>query len=266
MKDRFGQRTAGKKLDGLSAVIDQRIAPVTMANEQLLPVPEPLAPLFPAGGLQQGWSVGFSGHGGWSLAMALLGAGLGADGWSACVGLEEFGLVAADELGLRLDRVLMVETPGPDQLATVIAALIEVVDVVCLGSTRSIGLRDARRLMARAREQNALLFHLDGGRSWPHPLDVALTVEPASKSRSEPGSWAGIGAGHGRLQARALSVTAVGRRSMAKPRRVDVLLPGPGGGVEVGSDVGNEPEPKVAPEVAPGEKPKEGVGEWPAFV
>ncbi len=237
-----------------SAAIGQRVAPVTMANEQLLSVPSALVPLFPGGGLQRGWSVGVSGHGGWSLAMALLGTALAADGWSACVGLEELGLVAADEIGLRLDHVLMVETPRPQQLPTVVAALIEVVDVVCLGPTGSIGIRDARRLMARAREQNSVLFHLDGGRSWPQALDVALHVEP--------GRWTGIGVGHGRLRSRSMSVTAIGRRSMAKPKRVDVLLPGPGGGVErVDTAPAVPPVPGVG-EPGVGEK----VGEWQAYV
>ncbi len=226
-----------------TALIDQKFAPVAMANRQLLPVPGPLDPLFPSGGLQLGWSIGVTGHGGWSLAMALIGTSLGGeagvssdvasstagtsgdgDGWVACVGLEDFGLVAADEVGLRLGRVLMVESPGREHLATVIAALIEAVDVVCLGPTPSIGIRDARRLMARAREQNAVLFHLDGGRSWPQPLDVNLSVEV--------GSWSGIGQGHGRLLTRSMSVTATGRRSMAKPRHVEILLPGVNGGVE----------------------------------
>ncbi len=203
--------------------LEQRVAPVTLAKEQLLPVPDALLPLFPMGGLQQGWSVGVSGAGSWSLALALLGSAAGADGWSACVGLEELGLVAADEIGVRLDRLIMVETPPPQQWAAVVASLVEAVDVVCLGSARSIGVRDARRLMARAREQRAVLLHLDGGRSWPQALDVTLSTEP--------GSWSGIGPGHGHLATRPLSVTAVGRRSMAKPRRVEVLLPGPGGGL-----------------------------------
>lgn len=218
-----------------------------MANQQLLSVPEPLLPLFPAGGLQRGWSVGFEGSGGWSLALALLGSpeahadsatnqvvgsagpnvtsGMAGDGWVACVGLEALGLVAADELGLRLDRVIMVETPTAGQWADVIAALVEVMDVVCLGETSSIGVRDARRLMARTREQNAVLFHFDGGRSWPQALDVKLSVE----SRG----WQGIGTGHGYLKGRSASVTAIGRRSMAKPRTVDVLLPGPDGRLAV---------------------------------
>jgi hypothetical protein len=201
--------------------LEQRVAPVTTADQRLLTVPGPVASLFPGGGLQRGWSIGVSGHGGWSLALSILGSALGADGWVACVGLEELGLVAADELGVRLERLLMVESPGPARLAPVVASLIEVVDVVCLGPTDPIRARDARRLAARAREQSAVLLHLDGGRSWPQALDVTLTVEP--------GPWSGIGAGHGHLRSRPVTVTATGRRSMAKPRRVEVLLPGPDG-------------------------------------
>lgn len=214
--------------------LEQQVSPVTLANEELLAVPEALSPLFPRDGLQRGWSVGFSGTGGWSLAMAMLGTAIGANGWAACVGLEEFGLVAADEVGVQLDRLLMVESPGPDHLASVIASLVEVVDVICIGPASTaagrstgIGIRDARRLMARAREQNAVLFHLDGGRSWPQPLDVDL--------ETEAGGWTGIGRGHGSLATRRLLVRSSGRRSMARPRHVDILLPGPDGPPAVAS-------------------------------
>ena len=205
--------------------MDRRLAPVNLANQDLLPVPEAVTSLFPAGGLQRGWSGGFEGPGGWSLALAMLGEAVGGQGWTACIGLEELGLVAGGELGLQLDRVIMVETPGPDHLSAVIAALVEVVDVVCVGPTPAVGMRDARRLMARAREQDAVLFHFDGGRSWPQALDVTLRVEP--------GPWTGIGTGFGYLQSRSASVAATGRRSMAKPRRCDVLLPGPNGRLAV---------------------------------
>lgn len=194
-------------------------------EEQLLAVPEAVAPLFPQGGLPPGVSVGVSGSGGWSLAMSLAASALVDDGWLACVGLEELGLMAAGELGLRLDRTIMVETPGPDRWPTVVAALIEAFDIVCLGTglgpTRSLGHRQATRLSARARETKTLLLHLDGGRSWPTVLDVALTVHPRH--------WSGIRPGHGHLQSRLVTVSSVGRRSMAKPRQIDVLLPGPDG-------------------------------------
>lgn len=205
----------------LARELEQRVAPVTQAGQRLLPVPEPLAPLFPAGGLQRGWSIGVTGVGGWSLALSLLGPALGRDGWAACVGAEELGLVAGGELGIPLSRLLMVESPGTAHQAQVVAALIEVVDLVCLGPLAPFGAREARRLAARAREQDAVLIHLDGGRSWPEALDVMVTVEA--------GPWSGIGEGHGHLRTRPVAVTAQGRRSMARPRRVEVLLPGPRG-------------------------------------
>ncbi len=222
-----GLMSADRRPVNIRAVQDdlnRKLAPVNLANQQLLPVPGPLQSLFPAGGLQRGWSVGFEGSGGWSLALALLAGGTGTaggDGWVAAVGLENLGLVAAEELGLPLDRIIMVEHPPTGQWPAVIAALVEVVDVVCLGEETPVGLRDARRLMARAREQRAVLFHLGGRRSWPQALDVTLSVEV--------GSWQGLGEGHGHLRSRSVTVTAVGRRSMAKSRSVSVLLPGPSG-------------------------------------
>lgn len=201
--------------------LEQRVSPVTEAGQRLLPVPEPLAPLFPSGGLQQGWSIGVSGPGGWSLALVLLGAALRGDGWAAGVGIEELGLVAGGELGVPLQRVVLVETPGSARQAEVVAALVEVVDVICLGPLGPFSARDARRLAARAREQGAVTLHLDGGRSWPQGLDVTLEVTP--------GPWAGIEQGHGHLRQRPVAITATGRRAMARPRRVEVLLPGPDG-------------------------------------
>ncbi|MEM7271868.1 MAG: hypothetical protein AAF547_02205 [Actinomycetota bacterium] len=234
--------------------LQQRIAPVNLAEEERLPVPDALVDLFPLAGLQRGWSVGFSGHGGWSVALAMLGAAVGSDGWAAGVGLEELSLVAGEELGLQLDRVLMVESPerGADgSVPSVIASLIEVVDVVCLGRVGPIGIRDARRLMARAREQDAVLFHLSPGTGpgdrtgWPHPMDVTL--------HAEVGEWSGIGGGHGHLTTRTLTVTTSGRRSMAKPRRVEVLLPGPDG----------VPIPAPDASVADPRQEKVEVGVWP---
>lgn len=221
VKPSLGSSLGSSVKPSLEPSLEQQVAPVTLAAEQLLAVPDAVAGLFPQRGLQRGWSVGFSGAAGWSLALAMLGSAIGDDGWAACVGLEALGLVAAQELGVKLDRLLMVETPEPAQLPSVVASLVEVVDVVCLGPTPSIGTRDGRRLMARAREQDAVLFHLDGGRSWPHPLDAQLTTSA--------GAWTGVGWGHGSLRTRQVTVQTSGRRSMAQPRRLDVLLPGPDG-------------------------------------
>lgn len=201
--------------------LQDRLGPVTLAKEHLLDVPEALQTLFPFGGLQRGQSIGFNGQGSWSTALALAGSAMGTDGWMAVVGVEELGLIAAAELGVRLDRLILIESAGSDQLGATLAVLADAVDVIFLNPLRPVGRRDARRLTARSRERGALLFHLDGGQAWPEALDITITATPEE--------WTGLGQGHGHLHQRRLSLTATGRRSAARTRRVSVLLPGPDG-------------------------------------
>lgn len=198
-----------------------RVAPVTLAAEQLLAVPEAFQPLFAGGGLPRGSSVGFAGAGSWSVAMALAASALGVGGWLAVLGVEELGLVAAAELGVRLDRVLVVSSVASAQLGLVAATLMEAVEVIALHPRSMVSARDARRLTARARERGTVLFHLDGGRHWPEALDLSVTVAPSR--------CLGIGEGHGHLQFRQLEVATTGRRAASRQRRVSVLAGGPGG-------------------------------------
>jgi hypothetical protein len=46
-------------------------------------------------------------------------------------------------------------------------------------------------------------------------------------------AWEGLGAGHGFLRARTLTVEATGRRGAARARQLDVQLPDPQGGLTV---------------------------------
>ena len=203
--------------------LQERLGPVTLSKEQLLTVPTPLLPLFPFGGLQKGSSVGFDGSGSTSVALALAASALGENRWMAIIGFEEIGLLAASELGVRLDRLLLVATSGQADLVPTVAALVEAVDIIALCPQRRVGQRDARRLTARARERGTVLFHLDGGRSWPEAMHLHLTAEPEG--------WEGLGSGHGHLRQRRLLVAATGRRAAARRRQVTVLLPGPDGPV-----------------------------------
>lgn len=202
------------------------IKPVTLAGERLVAIPEPLASLFPWGGLPRGVDVAVKGPGSWSLALAMWAEALGDEGWVAVVGVPELSLVAAADHGLRLDRVLVVETPGAGQWATVVAALLEAVDIVAVAPTGAVGRRDARRLVARAREQESILFHLDGARHWPEASDVVLTATPADDA------WQGLGWGHGYLRGRVMQIEGSGRRAHARVRSVAVALPGPTGRIE----------------------------------
>ncbi|MEM9612401.1 MAG: hypothetical protein AAF962_21505 [Actinomycetota bacterium] len=213
--------------------LQERVAPVTLSREHTRPVPDPLAPLFAVGGLPQGQVIGFTGAGSWSIALALAGTALGEDGWLATVGVEDLGLLAAAEYGVRLDRLLLVTTPPADRLAATVAALTEAVDLVALAPHRTLGHSQARRLAATCRERGTNLLLLDGGRRWPLPTDLTITTTPER--------WEGIGQGHGHLQQRRLTVEAVGRRAAARVRRITVLAPGPGGGVAPAAPVALTP-------------------------
>lgn len=206
--------------------------PVTLAHErsdQVRTLSKPLSRLIPA--VRPGWSLGFAGVGGWSLALMVMADLIAATGknssenpskgaatsgrWLACVGLEELGLVAAHELGVPMGRLLMVQSPPADRWAAVTAALVEAVDVVCLYPAGPVRARDARRLQARAREQETVLIHLDGGRSWPVAMDIALDVHQ---------QWSGLGHGHGHLRERRLFVEASGRRSSGRRRQMELVI------------------------------------------
>lgn len=200
----------------LDPVLAELVRPVTLAGDQLLAVPDSLASLFPWGGLQRGWNVGVTGEGSWSLAMAIWAEALGAEGWVAIVGCPDLGLAAASQAGVRLDRVIVVETPPAGQWATVVAALLEAFDIVAVDPLVRVGQREARRLSARAREQGAVMFHLDGGRNWPTALDLTLTGRVTT-------GWQGIGAGHGHLTKRSFAVDAIGRRT-GRPRSLALSL------------------------------------------
>lgn len=207
----------------LDPVLVEKIQPVNLSGQRILPVPEPLEPLFPWGGVQKGTSLSVGGNGDWSLAMAIMAEALGAEGWLAIVGVPDVGLVAASEFGVRLDRILVVETPPLHLWPTVVASLLEAVDVVAIAPVGRVGPRDARRLTARAREQGSVLLHLDHGSTWPTAVDLRLEITVDR--------WHGLGWGHGCLQARRATVTATGRRSAARGSSVEVWLPGRDGGL-----------------------------------
>src|SRR4051812_1040213 len=195
-----------------------RARPVALAREHVLPVLEPLQPVLPEG-LRRGATVAAGTAP--SLALALV-AGPGAAGsWSAAVGVSHLGLAAAAELGVALDRLVVVADPPRESWATVIATLIDALDVVLVRVRHRVNGNAARRLVARARERGAVLVLLGDG--WPEAPDVRLSIV-----RSE---WEGIGDGHGYLQARRVTIEAEGRRAAAPARTIDVWLPAADGGI-----------------------------------
>ena len=158
---------------------------------------------------------GETGSGATSLALALVARatnGLGPP--VAVVGGERIGWVAAGALGADLRRVAVVADPGP-RLGSVVAALVEAVDVCLLIPARPVAQGEARRLLARIRESDCAVVSLG---PWPD-AHVRLTV---SSARS-----VGLGEGHGVLRDFAAEVTVGGRGAAERIGRTTIGLVGP---------------------------------------
>src|SRR6266511_2522533 len=167
----------------------QRVRPVTLAGEQLLPVPRALEPLLPDRGLRRGGTVAVDGS--LALALALVAGASAAGSWVVAVGLPDLGVVAAAEAGIVLERLALVPRAGAAAWGTVVAALLDSIDVVLV--------RPPPRL----------------------PAAVALRLAATASQ------WEGLGQGHGRLEARKVEVAAAGRGAAVLERRAKLWLPGP---------------------------------------
>ena len=139
-----------------------------------------------------------------TLALALLAGPSRAGGWCAAVGVPDFGAEAAREVGVDLDRTVLVPDPG-DQWVEVTGALVDVVTVVLVRPTGRVPERVAERLGARLRKRSAALVSWG---EWPR-AEVRLTTRSPA--------WSGVGDGHGHLRARRLLVEA--HRGSGPPRR-----------------------------------------------
>jgi hypothetical protein len=190
----------------------ERVAPVVLARDRALPVVEALAPLLPEG-LRRGSSVAVGGGPGrTTLALGLLVAAMAEGSWAAVVGMPALGLAAALELGVVPERFLVVTEPPRESWASVVAALVEAVDLVVV-APRHPRDGEVRRLDARVRERASVLVSTA---PWPG-ADVRLTVTSSEWSHE------------GRFVARRATVAATGRRAAARERRATLWLPGPTG-------------------------------------
>lgn len=228
-----------------------RVQPAVLARDQRFPVLPGLEGLFPGAGIRRGSTLSVDGPAATSLALAAV-AGASQDGaWVAVVGMPSLGLQAAVEYGLALDRLVLVADPG-DTWSSVVAALVDAFEVVLVRASGPVRAADGRRLVARTRERGAVLVQVGASelgapatRSvWPEGADVGLRVIDAT--------WEGLGEGFGHLQARRVRVEAGGRREAARPRRADLWLPSPDGGVEavLADPVPLHAEPRAEPRVS----------------
>ena len=117
-------------------LVGDRVTPMALAREQTLPVLGPLVPLFPEGALRRGSIVGIRGSGATSLAMAVAAGPSTSGAWTAVVGDPDLGLAAVGELGVALERLLIVR-PEPGNWSSALAALVGAVDVVIAADAAS---------------------------------------------------------------------------------------------------------------------------------
>src|SRR5438552_3797818 len=93
-----------------------------------LPVHEAFEGVLQDGGLRPGSTVGVTGIGATSIALALV-ARASQEMWTAIVGFPALGLAAASELGVDLEHVVVVTDPRR-QWTSVLGALVDSFDVV----------------------------------------------------------------------------------------------------------------------------------------
>ncbi|WP_405489420.1 hypothetical protein [Nocardia sp. NBC_00511] len=197
-------------------------APVAaQPRREALPVPAALENLLPEGGLAKGSVVVHSGAS--SLLSGLLAAVTGAGGHAAVVGLPRLGLLAAAEMGARLDRLAVVPNAGDDPLE-IASVLLDGLDLVILGlNGLSVPMSRTRVLAARARGKNSTLV-VTGGNWSGSALHIDTRVA----------GYGGLGRGCGRLRTVRLDVSVRGRS--AQPRLGHFVIGPAGGRVEWVSD------------------------------
>ena len=191
----------------LQARIRQMQAP--KLEVRTIPTHPVIAGLLPEGGLREGavYSVEHSSL----LLMTLLAPPSAAGAWCGVVGVPEFGIEAAAESGIDLERLVLVPQPGEQWLA-VAAAIADTLGVVALRPPARANESSVSRLAARLRQRGTTLFVLG---SWPHS-DAMLSLDAPQ--------WHGLGDGHGHLAAREVTVT-VTSRAVGRPRSARVWLP-----------------------------------------
>jgi hypothetical protein len=141
-------------------------------SESLLPVPESLAELLPAG-LPRGVVAVLTGAR--SLPLSMAAAVTAGGGHATLIGQPGAGLLAAAEMGADLSRLAVIPDPGTDPVE-VAAVLMDGMDLVVLGlGGRTVSPTRARAVTARAQHKGCALL-VTGGDWQGAPLRLDARV------------------------------------------------------------------------------------------
>jgi hypothetical protein len=215
-------RAAELSRDHLAATFSRQTTPV-VAGEDLVPLLLPLQQALGVDGLRRGNTVligGEEGSGTTSLALALIAKATTDGMWCSIVGPPDLGMVAAVELGVDLERLVVVASPRT-RAATAIGALVEGCDVVLLRLPLAMSRTEMLRLGARARQRRVLVVLLSDPRSravaWPEAPDITVQIRSSV--------FSGIESGSGRIAGRRVEIETVHRRSGGMRAPVALWLP-----------------------------------------
>lgn len=198
------------------------------AHERTLPVLPEFEGVLPGAAVQRGSIIGCHGPTAVSLALALAAGPSAAGAWVGVAGLPHLGAAAAGELGVVLERLVVVREPvtGFDdrRWGEVLAAMVDGFDVVVLGpALEHLRPGTARRVASRLQARGAVAIVVaHSERSGVFVTDLRLEARQSQ--------WEGLGAGHGVACSRRTVVELAGRR-VPRPRRCELLLPGGNGRV-----------------------------------
>lgn len=153
-----------------------------------------------------------------SLAMLVMAGPSAAGAWSAVVGVPQFGIEAAQGFGVKTDRLVSIPEVPHGETLSVLAALIDVVDVIVVSPT-VVSPRDAARLTARMREKQCVIVTWG---AWPQ-AEAHIGWSQIQ--------WEGLGQGHGNLQSRQVTLEVrrgdrvLGRRRLWFPDKELAVRP-----------------------------------------
>lgn len=196
------------------AALGDRVAPLTLARERTVPVPDSFTGLFAEGGIVRGRTLACQGPAATSTALALVAPAVVAGAWLALVDLPTIGLDAASELGVPLERIVAIGTDAGRQWAEVVAAAADGFDMLLLRIPADVSSGAARKLGVRLRQRDVVTVIL--GDPGSMACDGVLQTDAPE--------WTGLGDGHGHLRHRRVTVSASGRR-VPGDRRCQLALP-----------------------------------------